>query len=634
MENFTLFSEHKAGLVKIIGQNHQFLGVNNAIASMLEARKRGHGRGGVFWQTQGSGKSFSMVFFAQKVLRKVAGNWTFVVTTDRVELDDQIAKTFKACGAVSEAEGDQCHAASGAHLRELLRGNHRYVFTLIHKFQPEKVRAETPSSPALLPGGEGSNAQHYRGGLEYAGLVERARELRKHQRPAEEVAWELLRDRRFEGLKFRREHQINNYIADFFCAERQLDIELDGEIHKSPEVMAKDAARDAMLRSLGFKVLRFPNQIVLEDAEEFLRQIAAALNLPSTSGRGAGGEGHGQMPVLCDRPDVIVLTDEAHRSQYDTLALNMRAALPKALFLAFTGTPLIAGEERTKEVFGDYVSIYDFQQSVEDGATVPLFYENRTPELQLVNPDLNEDIYNLIEQAELDPEQEAKLERELSRQYHILTRDDRLDTVAQDIVRHFLGRGFVGKAMVVSIDKATALKMHDKVRKHWAAERERAQRELGRYDLAADKKDELLDRLRVIQTTDMALIVSPGQNEIEQMKKHGLDIVPHRKRMNESQPPLDEKFKDPEDPLRLGVFPGKHSGMIVDYANVFASLEKALAIYGAGKGGKNPVKDKVKLVAELRKAVDAATAFCAKQQGDSSRHRATRRRQHGTVAAS
>src|ERR1019366_403703 len=135
VENFTVFSEEKAGLVKILGQNHQFLGVNNTIASMHAARKIGHGRGGVFWQTQGSGKSISMVFFAQKVLRKVPGNWTFVVVTDRVELDDQIAKTFKASGAVSEAEGDQCHAASGAQLRELLRGNHRYVFTLIQKFQ-------------------------------------------------------------------------------------------------------------------------------------------------------------------------------------------------------------------------------------------------------------------------------------------------------------------------------------------------------------------------------------------------------------------------------------------------------------------------------------------------------------------
>jgi len=399
-----------------------------------------------------------------------------------------------AAGAVSEAEGDLCHAASGAHLRELLRGNHRYVFTLIHKFQ-------------------------------------------------------------------------------------------------TPE-------------------------------------------------------------MLCDRPDVIVLTDEAHRSQYDTLALNMRAALPKALFLAFTGTPLIAGEERTKEVFGDYVSIYDFQQSVEDGATVPLFYENRTPELQLVNPDLNENIYDLIEAAELDPEQEAKLERELSRQYHILTRDDRLETVAQDIVQHFLGRGFVGKAMAVSIDKATALKMHDKVKKHWYAEKVRVQGELARHGLSADQKAELSARLNVLTTTDMALIVSPSQNEIAQMKALGLDIEPHRKRMNESQPPLDEKFKDTTDPLRLvfvcamwltgfdapscstvyldkpmrnhtlmqtiaranRVFPGKHSGVIVDYANVFASLEKALAIYGAGTGGKNPVQDKQKLVEELRKAVDEAAAFCTQHQ--------------------
>ena len=171
--------------------------------------------------------------------------------------------------------------------------------------------------------------------------------------------------------------------------------------------------------------------------------------------------------LLCDRPDVIVITDEAHRSQYDTLAVNMRTALPKALFVAFTGTPLIAGEERTKDVFGDYVEIYDFQQSVEDHATVRLFYDNRTPELRLENPTLNDDVYAIIEAADLDVDQETRLERELGRQYHLLTRDDRLDTVATDIVHHFLSRGFQGKAMVVSIDKATALRMHDKVRTHW-----------------------------------------------------------------------------------------------------------------------------------------------------------------------
>jgi type I restriction enzyme R subunit len=294
------------------------------------------------------------------------------------------------------------------------------------------------------------------------------------------------------------------------------------------------------------------------------------------------------------------------------------------------------------------VSIYDFQQSVEDGATVPLFYENRTPELQLVNPDLNDDIYDLIEGAALDAEQEEKLEKALGRQYHLITRDDRLDTVAQDIVRHFLGRGFIGKAMVVSIDKATALKMHDKVKKYWGAELARVQQELGRYDLRNDECEALRHRLEVLTTTDMAVIVSPGQNEIEQMKKLGLDIEPHRRRMNESQPGLDEKFKDTADPLRLvfvcamwltgfdapscstvyldkpmrnhtlmqtiaranRVFPGKHSGVIVDYANVFASLERALAIYGAGKGGTNPVKDKAQLVAALREAIASATAFC------------------------
>jgi type I restriction enzyme, R subunit len=492
VENFTLFSEHKTGLVKALAQNHQYLGVNNAIRATLAARAQGHGRGGVFWQTQGSGKSFAMVFYSQKILRKVPGNWTFVIVTDRVDLDDQIAKTFAACGAVSDA--NICHAETGAQLRELLRGNNRYVFTLIHKFQ-------------------------------------------------------------------------------------------------SPE-------------------------------------------------------------VLCDRPDVIVMSDEAHRSQYDTLALNMRSALPNALFLAFTGTPLIAGEERTREVFGDYVSIYDFQQSVEDGATVPLFYENRTPELHLDNPDLNDDIYTLIEDAELSDEAEKRLEHELGRQYHLITRDDRLETIAKDLVQHFLGRGFQGKAMVVSIDKATALRMYDKVQKFWKSERERVESELRRLRPSDDQYDDLTSRLDVLKTTDMAVVVSPGQNEIEQMKKWGVDIVPHRKRMNDEA--LDEKFKDPADPLRLvfvcamwltgfdapscstvyldkpmrnhtlmqtiaranRVYPGKQSGLIVDYANVFASLEKALAIYGKGRGGETPVRDKKELAKQLREAVKDATAFSRKHGVD------------------
>lgn len=144
--------------------------------------------------------------------------------------------------------------------------------------------------------------------------------------------------------------------------------------------------------------------------------------------------GH-QHPVLSDRSDIIVITDEAHRSQYDTLANNMRNALPNASFLAFTGTPLIAGEERTKEVFGDYISVYDFGQSIEDKATVPLYYEMRIPELQLTNDDLNEDMENLLEDAALDDEQEQKVEQQFSRQYHLITREQRLDIIAKDHVQ-------------------------------------------------------------------------------------------------------------------------------------------------------------------------------------------------------
>ena len=285
------FMEVPGGQVKLVAKNHQYLGVNCALRALAEMKQR-QGRLGVFWHTQGSGKSISMIFFSQKVLRKVPGNWSFVVVTDRKELDDQIYKNFTSTSVVTEAKAQ---ADSSRHLRQLLREDHRYIFTLIHKFRTEP------------------------------------------------------------------------------------------------------------------------------------------------------GEEH---PVLSERDDIIVITDEAHRSQYDTLALNMRTALPKASFIAFTGTPLIVGEEKTRQVFGDYISIYDFRQSVEDGATVPLYYENRIPELQLTNQDLNEDMADLLDAAALDEEQEKKVEREFACQYHLITRDDRLEAVAADIVDHFIGRGFQGKAMV------------------------------------------------------------------------------------------------------------------------------------------------------------------------------------------
>ena len=481
VENFTLFQKAPRGLIKLIAKNHQYLGVNNALAALTGRRR--DGKLGVFWHTQGSGKSVSMIFFAQKVLRKLLGNWSFVIVTDRQELDGQIYKNFTSAGVVTES---QAQATSGVHLQQLLAEDHRYIFTLIHKFREAK------------------------------------------------------------------------------------------------ELSARD--------------------------------------------------------------DIIVITDEAHRSQYDTLALNMRTALPNAAFLAFTGTPLIEGEEKTRQVFGDYISVYDFQQSVLDGATVPLYYENRIPELQLVNENLNEDMERLLEEAELDEAQEQKLERVFSREYHLITRDDRLEAVARDVVAHFTGRGFLGKAMMICIDKATAVRMYDKVRQHWAAMI--AELRTACDAAQGDTKDHLQRRLNWMTETDMAVVVSQGQNEIAGMRDKGLDIRPHRKRIVTED--LDMKFKNPEDPLRLvfvcamwmtgfdvpqcstlyldkpmrnhtlmqtiaranRVYPGKTSGLILDYVGVFRNLEKALAIYGAGAGGANPVEDKGALVAALRQAQEETRGLC------------------------
>ncbi|MBR1368812.1 DEAD/DEAH box helicase [Methanocalculus chunghsingensis] len=493
VENFTLFQEIPGGLIKLVAKNHQYLGVNNAIDALTDIRER-DGKLGVFWHTQGSGKSVSMIFFAQKVLRRVPGNWTFVIVTDRQELDTQIYRNFVSAGVVTE---NKAQAESSLHLRQLLTEDHRYVFTLIHKFRTDK------------------------------------------------------------------------------------------------------------------------------------------------------GERH---PVLSGRGDIIVITDEAHRSQYDTLAMNMRTSLPNAAFLAFTGTPLIATEERTRQVFGEYISVYDFKQSVDDGATVPLYYENRIPQLQLTNENLNTDMAALLEADELDEAEEKKLEREFAREYHLITRDDRLEAIARDLVDHFTGRGFRGKAMMIAIDKATAIRMHDKVRRYW---------DTRISDLVAEStgaegadRQELLDTIAWMRETDMAVVVSQGQNEIAEMAEKGLDIRPHRRRMVDED--LETRFKRSDDPFRLvfvcamwitcfdvpscstlyldkpmrnhtlmqtiaranRVYPGKVSGLIVDYVGVFRNLEKALAIYGAGGEGDTPVEDKSALVTALQQALSETRSLCEEHDVD------------------
>jgi type I restriction enzyme R subunit len=349
-----------------------------------------------------------------------------------------------------------------------------------------------------------------------------------------------------------------------------------------------------------------------------------------------------------ERSDIIVITDEAHRSQYDIFAMNMREALPNAAFIGFTGTPLIAGEEeRTREVFGDYVSVYDFSRSIEDGATVPLFYENRIPELQLTNENLNEDMEALLEAAELDENQERLLEREFGREYHLITREDRLETIAEDLVEHFTGRGYRGKAMGICVDKATAVRMYDKVQKHWKAYLEKLKRELATGK--PEQREAITTKIVFMEATDMAVVVSQSQNEIADLKAKGLNIEPHRKRMFKED--LEEAFKDENNRLRLvfvcamwitgfdaptcstiyldkpmkghtlmqtiaranRVSPGKAAGLIVDYVGIFRNLQKALAIYARQREGATelPIKDKQALLDALTEALIEARGFCA-----------------------
>ncbi|WP_234009060.1 type I restriction endonuclease subunit R [Deinococcus sp. NW-56] len=353
-------------------------------------------------------------------------------------------------------------------------------------------------------------------------------------------------------------------------------------------------------------------------------------------------------PQLSARSDVIVMTDEAHRSQYDLFAGNMRAALPNASFIGFTGTPLMEGEEKTREVFGDYVSVYNFSEAVQDRATVPLYYENRIPELQLTNADLQANMEDLLDREGVDEDAERLVEREFSREYQLLTRDDRLEKIAGDLVRHFLGRGQFGKAMVVSLDKATAVKMYDKVQRHWQDEITATEAELSAA--SGDARDALLGLLRFLRETDMAVVVSQAQNEVADFRDKGLDITPHRRRMVTED--LEGKFKDPANPLRLvfvcamwmtgfdapsvstiyldkpmrnhtlmqtiaranRVWEEKVSGLIVDYVGVFRNLQRALSIYGAGNGsgvgtGETPVKNKDELLAALRAAIGEAEAI-------------------------
>ena len=568
VESFILFDDSKPGATrKVVARNHQVLGVNRAVASVsrqealkqelppaqrlrhrvvalplesgepvqrspvrgrapaqspfipegpVDIIERSHpdlGRLGVFWHTQGSGKSYSMAFFAEKVRRTLEGNFTFLLMTDRNDLDGQIYKTFVGCGI---ADDNTPRAASGDDLERLLKENHRYVFSLIHKFNKD-VDPKRPYS---------------------------------------------------------------------------------------------------------------------------------------------------------ERDDIIVISDEAHRTQAGRLARNMRLALPNAAFIGFTGTPLFRQDELTKRIFGDYISRYDFKRSEEDGATVKLVYENRGEKLGVARTDLNDHIAAKIEEAELDPDQKALLDKLLGKDYEVITADERLDKIAADFVEHCATRWESGKSMLVCVDKITCARMLQLIQSLWktraAAVRASAEAKQAESVAAGDgaisaelaeEAQQLAAQAARLDETIVEIIISEAQNEVKDFAKWDFDIIPHRALMKQGFDTADGQrvdvetaFKDPEHPFRVAivcamwltgfdveclstlyidkpmkahnlmqaiaranrVYPGKDFGLIVDYNGMLQSLREALVQYALGDddagGGEEIVLPIEQRVQDLIEAIEATEA--------------------------
>ncbi len=490
-ENFILFDHSNGRTAKILARNHQYLGVNEAVNS-YEARKLRDGKLGVFWHTQGSGKSYSMAFLAQKIRRKFEGSPTIVILTDRDELNKQISDTFENCGLLGGTKASQFIAASGTDLVEKLHKNPSFIFTLIQKFN----------------------------------------------RPDEE-------------------------------------------------------------------------------------------------------------PIYPDH-DILIMSDEAHRSQYGIFAENMVRLLPTASRIGFTGTPLLSNDNITERTFGGYLSVYDFQRAVEDGATVPLYYENRADKIaQLEKPQITQEILDAIEAADLDPSQEEKLEREFAKEIHVLMAEPRLRSIAKDFVSHYSDLWTSGKAMFVCLNKVTCVRMYNFVQEYWQEEIKALQSKL--KTATQQEAQELGRKLQWLRETEMAVVISQDQNEIQTFQKWGLDIKPHRSKMEKRE--LDKEFKDGNSNFRVvfvcamwltgfdvktlsclyldkplkahtlmqtiaranRVAEGKSNGLIVDYIGIVKALRKALADYTANQNstGIDPTIDKKVLIARIHEVIGAANDFLA-----------------------
>ncbi len=436
---FTVYSKDAKNDIKIMGAYHQYFAVNKAVQSTLKAIGA-DGKAGVFWHTQGSGKSLSMVFYVKKLQNELKSP-TFVVVTDRNDLDQQLFEQFTKCS-------------------DFLR--------------------QTPIQATS----------------------------RKH-------LTELLNNRQANGI--------------FFTTMQKFEESTD---------------------------------------------------------------------VLTDREDVIVISDEAHRSQYGLeekvdpqtgeikigAARRIRNALPNATYIGFTGTPISRIDKSTREVFGNYIDIYDMTQSVEDGATVPLSYESRVAKIHL-DESILEQIDKKYDELALEAEDYniERSKRELSKMESLLGAPEIIEDICSDIIYHYEENRqyeLTGKAMIVGYSREIAIKMYNKI-----------------LELRPDWDEKIK-------------VVMSGSNKDPDEWHEIIGDKSYKKQ-------LENKFKDDSDPMKIAivvdmwltgfdvpslatmyvfkpmkghnlmqaiarvnrVFEGKEGGLIVDYIGIASALRQAMSEY-------------------------------------------------------
>lgn len=462
IKNFICFDHKDGKSVKIMSAYHQYYAVNNAIESVNEAYQRGDGKGGVFWHTQGSGKSLSMVFFVHKLLTLTPGV-TVVVVTDRNDLDQQLYAQFAGC-------------------------------TKFLMQEPQWVGYDQNDKGSLISSKEGGRTD------------------------------------------------LKNKLKD---------IETNGIIFTTIQKFDKDTG------------------------------------------------------LLSDRRNILVITDEAHRSQYGEehwdakdqkmkkgFALLLREALPNAIFVGFTGTPIAERDRDTKEVFGDYIDVYDMTQAVADGATRPVYYESRVMNLNLDEEAmamLDQEFDELAEEGATD-EQINKARQDHSGLRAILCNENTINSLCDDILKHYEENRqyeLTGKAMIVAYNKEAAVKIYKRMMQLRPTWKEKVRVVVSSSntdnpewsDVLRPKKD---DGKSYWTNSEFAALFKDDNSPMKiaivvDMWLTGFD-VPSLATMYVYKPMKGHNLMQAIARVNR-VFPEKEGGLIVDYVGIAQALKQAMQDY-------------------------------------------------------